>query len=108
VDGLEIRVTSVTIAAPDPLALADFYARLLGRPDTEKDGPRPGEPPNAGWAQIRRPEDGPQHGCVRVGIVHPQPGSARHGEAFRREPVEAGGLLPRWEPAQRGGQVGTA
>jgi catechol 2,3-dioxygenase-like lactoylglutathione lyase family enzyme len=60
VDGLEIRVTSVTIAAPDPLALADFYARLLGRPVTEKDGPRPGEPPTAGWAQIRRPEDGSQ------------------------------------------------
>ena len=55
-DGLEIRVTSVTIAAPDPLALADFYARLLGRPVSEKEGPRPGEPPTAGWAQIPRAE----------------------------------------------------
>jgi hypothetical protein len=48
-----LRVTSVTIATPDPLGLAAFYARLLGRPVTTADGPRPGEPELAGWAQIR-------------------------------------------------------
>jgi len=53
----KIRVTSVTIMAPDPRALAEFYARLLGRPVTTVEGPRPGEPPAAGWAQIRpRPD----------------------------------------------------
>jgi catechol 2,3-dioxygenase-like lactoylglutathione lyase family enzyme len=49
----QLRVTSVTIMAPDPRALAEFYARLLGRPVTTVEGPRPGEPPEDGWAQIR-------------------------------------------------------
>jgi len=56
VDGLRLQVTSVTITAPDPRALAGFYARLLGRPVTTEEGPRPGEPPAAGWAQIRPPK----------------------------------------------------
>jgi catechol 2,3-dioxygenase-like lactoylglutathione lyase family enzyme len=50
---MALRVTSVTIMAPDPRALAEFYARLLGRPVTTTEGPRDGEPPTAGWAQIR-------------------------------------------------------
>ena len=57
-DGLTIQVTSVTITTPDPRALASFYARLLGRPVTEEEGPRPGEPPTAGWAGISRSEGG--------------------------------------------------
>jgi catechol 2,3-dioxygenase-like lactoylglutathione lyase family enzyme len=48
-----LRVTSVTIGTPDPLGLAAFYARLLGRSVTAEHGPRPGEPELAGWAQIR-------------------------------------------------------
>jgi catechol 2,3-dioxygenase-like lactoylglutathione lyase family enzyme len=48
-----LRITSVTIATPDPLGLAAFYARLLGRPVTAEEGPPPGEPELAGWAQIR-------------------------------------------------------
>jgi catechol 2,3-dioxygenase-like lactoylglutathione lyase family enzyme len=56
VDGLRLRVASVTITAPHPRALAGFYARLLGRPVTTAEGPRPGEPETAGWAQIRAPE----------------------------------------------------
>jgi catechol 2,3-dioxygenase-like lactoylglutathione lyase family enzyme len=48
-----LRVTSVTIATPDPLGLTAFYVRLFGRPVTAADGPRPGEPELAGWAQIR-------------------------------------------------------
>jgi catechol 2,3-dioxygenase-like lactoylglutathione lyase family enzyme len=50
---VQLQVTSVTITAPDPLALAAFYARLLDRPVTAEAGPRPGDSPTAGWAQIR-------------------------------------------------------
>jgi catechol 2,3-dioxygenase-like lactoylglutathione lyase family enzyme len=52
---VRLQVTSITITAPDPRALAGFYARLLGRPVTTEDPPHPGEPPAAGWAQIRPP-----------------------------------------------------
>jgi hypothetical protein len=55
-DGLTIRVTSITITTPDPRALAAFYSRLLDAPITTEEGPRPGEPATAGWAQIRQPE----------------------------------------------------
>jgi catechol 2,3-dioxygenase-like lactoylglutathione lyase family enzyme len=55
-DGLSLQVTSVTLAAPDPRALAEFYSRLLGRPVTTLEGPRPGHPPEDGWAQIRPAE----------------------------------------------------
>jgi catechol 2,3-dioxygenase-like lactoylglutathione lyase family enzyme len=48
-------VTSVTIGAPDPRALAAFYARLLGWPVTAVEPPRPGFPPEDGWAQVRPP-----------------------------------------------------
>jgi catechol 2,3-dioxygenase-like lactoylglutathione lyase family enzyme len=51
-DGLTLQVTSVTIMAPDPRVLAEFYSRLLGRPVTTSEGPRPGEPPEDGWAQM--------------------------------------------------------
>ena len=56
-----MRVTSVTIGAPDPRALADFYSRLLEWPVTEADPPRPGRPPEDGWAQVQpeSPEAGP-------------------------------------------------
>ncbi|HWJ53029.1 MAG TPA: VOC family protein [Propionibacteriaceae bacterium] len=47
--------TSMTIGAPDPRALADFYSRLLGWPVTTAEPPRPGQPPEDGWAQIRPP-----------------------------------------------------
>jgi catechol 2,3-dioxygenase-like lactoylglutathione lyase family enzyme len=48
-----MRVTSVSIAAPDPRGLAAFYSQLLGIPVTTSEGPRPGFPPEDGWAQIR-------------------------------------------------------
>ena len=57
-DGLTINVTSVTITTPDPRALAAFYSRLLDVPITTEEGPGPGEPATAGWAQIRV-ADGP-------------------------------------------------
>lgn len=52
-----MQVTSVTIGAPDPRALAAFYARLLGWPVAHEDPPRPGAPPEDGWAQLRPPAD---------------------------------------------------
>ncbi|ONI69076.1 glyoxalase [Kribbella sp. ALI-6-A] len=55
-DGLSLQVTSVTIMAPDPRALAEFYSRLLGRPVTTSEGPREGHPAADGWAQIRAAE----------------------------------------------------
>lgn len=56
-----LRVTSVTIGAPDPRELAGFYARLLGWTVTASDPARPGYPPEDGWAQLRPPpgEEGP-------------------------------------------------
>jgi catechol 2,3-dioxygenase-like lactoylglutathione lyase family enzyme len=53
-----MRVTSVTIGAPDPRRLAAFYARMLGWSVVHEDPPRPGEPREAGWAQVRPPEGG--------------------------------------------------
>jgi catechol 2,3-dioxygenase-like lactoylglutathione lyase family enzyme len=51
-----MQVTSVTIGAPDPRRLAAFYARLLDWPVAHDDPPRPGEPAEAGWAQLRPAE----------------------------------------------------
>jgi catechol 2,3-dioxygenase-like lactoylglutathione lyase family enzyme len=51
-----LRVTSVTIAAPDPRLLAAFYSALLGWPVTSTDPPRPGFPSQDGWAQMRPPD----------------------------------------------------
>jgi catechol 2,3-dioxygenase-like lactoylglutathione lyase family enzyme len=52
----KMDVTSVTIGAPDPRELAAFYARMLEWPVVEEDPPRPGEPPESGWAQLAPPE----------------------------------------------------
>lgn len=51
-----LEVSSVTIGAPDVPALAMFYHRLLGWTVAHLDGPRPGEPDGAGWAQLRAPD----------------------------------------------------
>ncbi|HZE40520.1 MAG TPA: VOC family protein [Stackebrandtia sp.] len=53
-----LTLTSVTVTAPAPRELARFYARLLGREVTAEEFARAGEPPEAGWAQIRG-GDGP-------------------------------------------------
>lgn len=52
----------MTLAGPvldaaDPVALAGFYQRLLGWDLVESEGPRPGYPPQDGWAKIRSPEN---------------------------------------------------
>lgn len=51
-----MTVTSVTIGAPNPRELAAFYQRMLGWTLSDLEGPRPGDPPEAGWAQLRPPE----------------------------------------------------
>lgn len=48
-----LALTSITVTAPDPRALAEFYAGLLGFPVARTEGPAPGEPSNAGFAQVR-------------------------------------------------------
>ena len=48
-----IEWTSVTIGAPAPRELAAFYAALLGGEVTASEPARPGEPEQAGWAQVR-------------------------------------------------------
>jgi len=53
-----LRVTSVTVSAPDPRALAAFYSSLLGWPVTSSEPARPGFPPEDGWAQLRPPTPG--------------------------------------------------
>lgn len=50
-----MEVTSITIGAPDPRALAAFYVRLPGWTLTASDPPRPGHPPEDGWAQAWPP-----------------------------------------------------
>lgn len=50
-----LTVTSVTLGSPDPRALAAFWARVLGTEVVTAEGPREGEPPEAGWAQLRAP-----------------------------------------------------
>jgi catechol 2,3-dioxygenase-like lactoylglutathione lyase family enzyme len=50
-----LRLTSITIMAPAPRELAQFYAALLGGKVTALDPARPGEPEQAGWAQVRTP-----------------------------------------------------
>lgn len=51
-----LRLTSITIGTSMPLQLADFYARLLGWSISARETAAPGEPAEAGWAQIRPPE----------------------------------------------------
>jgi catechol 2,3-dioxygenase-like lactoylglutathione lyase family enzyme len=53
------ELTAVTIGAPDPRELAGFYQRLLGWTVTVTEPPRPGHPPEDGWAQLRPPPGRP-------------------------------------------------
>ena len=47
-------LTSITVMAPDPRLLAAFYATPPRRGEiVALDPARPGEPENAGWAQVR-------------------------------------------------------
>jgi hypothetical protein len=52
----KIHATSVSISTNAPRELAEFYSRLLGVEVSASEGPRPGYPPSAGWAQLRPAE----------------------------------------------------
>lgn len=53
-----MRVSGPTIDSRDPIALAEFYERLLGWPIVRREGPRPGSPSTDGWAMLRSPDGG--------------------------------------------------
>jgi catechol 2,3-dioxygenase-like lactoylglutathione lyase family enzyme len=50
-----MRLSGPVLDAADVLTLARFYERLLGWEITEREGARPGYPPNDGWARLRSP-----------------------------------------------------
>ena len=50
-----MRISGPTLDAADPIALAEFYERLLGWPIVRREGPRPGNPAADGWAMLRSP-----------------------------------------------------
>jgi catechol 2,3-dioxygenase-like lactoylglutathione lyase family enzyme len=50
-----MRITGPVLDAADPIALAEFYERLLGWTMVAREGPRPGYPDADGWAKIRSP-----------------------------------------------------
>ena len=53
-----MRVSGPTLDAAEPVALAEFYERLLGWPIVRREGPHPGNPPSDGWAMLRSPAGG--------------------------------------------------
>jgi catechol 2,3-dioxygenase-like lactoylglutathione lyase family enzyme len=55
----QLEVAAVTIGAPDPRRLAEFYQRLLGWTVAALEGPEPGRPEEDTWAQLRPPEGQP-------------------------------------------------
>lgn len=62
-DRPRIEATSISISTDRPRDLAHFYAELLGVEVAAEEGPREGEPPDAGWAQLR-----PAEGRLRMTI----------------------------------------
>ena len=50
-----MRISGPVLDAADAIGLAAFYERLLGWTMTEREGPRPGYPPEDGWARIVSP-----------------------------------------------------
>ena len=58
-----VEATSVSVSTDRPRELARFYARLLGVEVADEEGPRQGEPPEAGWAQLR-----PAEGRLRMTV----------------------------------------
>lgn len=50
-----MRISGPTLDAADPIALAEFYERLLGWPIVHREGPHPGRPASDGWAMLRSP-----------------------------------------------------
>jgi catechol 2,3-dioxygenase-like lactoylglutathione lyase family enzyme len=48
-----VEVSATVIGGPDPRALADFYAQLLGWTVAVSEPARPGEPPEDGWVMLK-------------------------------------------------------
>jgi catechol 2,3-dioxygenase-like lactoylglutathione lyase family enzyme len=85
-----LQVTSVTIGAPDPRALAAFYARLLDTEVRVAEPARPGRPAEDGWAQLRTTGD---HGSLTLNFEyeeHYQPPTwpSRDGEPQIQEHLD--------------------
>jgi catechol 2,3-dioxygenase-like lactoylglutathione lyase family enzyme len=53
-----MRVTSAVLGSGDPRGLVGFYERLLGWTVVTNEGPRPGAPPEDGWAMLRATDGG--------------------------------------------------
>ena len=51
-----MRLAGPVLDAADPVALALFYEQLLGWELARSEGPRPGNPPEDGWALVRSPD----------------------------------------------------
>jgi len=72
-----MQVTSAVLGSGDPMALADFYERLLGWTITASDPPRPGFPEQDGWAMLRPP---PEHqGLLALAVSTSRTTSPRSG-----------------------------
>ena len=52
-----MQIVGPVLDSADPIALAGFYERLLGWPVVAREGPRPGSPPEDGWAKLRSPSE---------------------------------------------------
>ena len=50
-----MRVSGPTLNAADPIALAEFYERLLGWHIVRREGPRAGNSSDDGWAMLCAP-----------------------------------------------------
>jgi hypothetical protein len=48
-----LQLTAITVATPAPRELAQFYATLLAGEIIASDPADPGQPEQAGWAQVR-------------------------------------------------------
>ncbi len=51
-----LRFAGSVLDAARPLVLARFYERLLNWSIVRSEGPRPGNPPEDGWALLRSPD----------------------------------------------------
>lgn len=51
-----MRIVGPVLDASDPIALAEFYERLLGWTIVEQEGARPSYPAEDAWAKLRSPD----------------------------------------------------
>lgn len=59
------RLSLTALDCPDPLALADFYARLTGWP-IDADEEEIAALPQVNWIELRNPDDGPRLAFQRI------------------------------------------